>query len=112
MSSQTENQFIFRCTTEAREFLLREGTDVKYGARHLKRAIERHLVFPLSNLIATGQIGVGDVIKIDMGPSGEKLAFSKERIISSITASENEDLIGFTGKKPIRGDSKAATGVK
>ncbi len=68
MSSQTENQFIFRCTTEAKDFLLREGTDVKYGARHLKRAIERHLVFPLSNLIATGQIGVGDVIKIDMGP--------------------------------------------
>jgi ATP-dependent Clp protease ATP-binding subunit ClpB len=112
MSSQTENQFIFRCTTEAREFLLREGTDVKYGARHLKRAIERHLVFPLSNLIATGQIGVGDVIKIDMGPSGEKLAFSKERIMSSLTASEDASLLGVSARKATKGDSKAAAALK
>jgi len=109
MASQTENQFIFRCTNEAKEFLLREGTDVKYGARHLKRAIERHLVFPLSNLIATGQITVGDVIKIDIGPLSEKLAFSKERIISSITASESESsklglVLSRAGK-----DMKAAT---
>ena len=59
MASQSDKQFIFRCTTEAKEFLLREGTDLKYGARHLKRAIERHLVYPMSNLIATGQIGSG-----------------------------------------------------
>jgi len=112
MSSQTENQFIFRCTAEARDFLLREGTDVKYGARHLKRAIERHLVFPLSNLIATGQIGVGDVIKIDMGQSGEKLTFLKERIMSSISESEHGSLLGLSGRKQIKGDSKAAAGVK
>ena len=112
MSSQTENQFIFRCTTEARDFLLREGTDVKYGARHLKRAIERHLVFPLSNLIATGQIGVGDVIKIDMGRSGEKLAFTKERIMSSLAASEEGGLPGISSRRPTKGDSKAAGGLK
>src|SRR5436309_6943489 len=79
MSSQSDRQFIFRCTTDAKEFLLREGTDLKYGARHLKRAIERHLVYPISNLIATGQIGMGDVIKIDLSPEGIKLTFSKER---------------------------------
>lgn len=77
MASQAEKQFIFRCTAQAKAFLLREGTDLKYGARHLRRAIERHLVFPLSNLIATGQIGLGDVIKIDLAPSGAKLTFSK-----------------------------------
>jgi len=112
MSSQTEHQFIFRCTADAKEFLLREGTDVKYGARHLKRAIERHLVFPLSNLIATGQIGVGDVIKIDLGISTEKLAFSKERIIASITASENGNAFGFSARRTAKGDTKAATGLK
>src|SRR5207247_1199654 len=37
MSSQTDRQFIFRCTAEAKEFLLRDGADLKYGARHLKR---------------------------------------------------------------------------
>src|ERR1044071_6195975 len=51
MASQSDKQFIFRCTAEAKEFLLREGTDLKYGARHLKRAIERYLVYPVSNLI-------------------------------------------------------------
>jgi len=112
MASQTENQFIFRCTADSKEFLLREGTDVKYGARHLKRAIERHLVFPLSNLIATGQIGVGDVIKIDLGPSGSKLVFSKERILSSITAIESGSVLGIGGRRSAKGDTKAAAGLK
>ena len=62
--------FLYKTT---KDFLLKEGTDLKYGARHLKRSIERHLVYPLSNLIATGQIGMGDVIKIDLGASGDKL---------------------------------------
>ena len=42
-------QFLFRLTTAAKTFLLKEGTDTRYGARHLKRAIERHLVYPLAN---------------------------------------------------------------
>src|SRR5579864_7664893 len=46
-------QFVFNCTQRVKNFLLREGTDLKYGARHLKRAIERHVVFPLANLVAT-----------------------------------------------------------
>src|SRR5207245_2092828 len=58
-------QFLFRVTPEAREYLLREGTDLKYGARHLKRAIERHIVNPLANLLATEQVRMGDVLSID-----------------------------------------------
>ena len=49
-----------------KQFLLQEGTDLKYGARHLKRAIERNIVFPLANLVATGQVKLGDYIRIDM----------------------------------------------
>src|SRR5947199_10840922 len=109
MSSQSDKQFIFRCTANTKDFLLKEGTDLKYGARHLKRAIERHLVYPLSNLIATGQIGVGDVIKIDLGQSGEKLAFSKERIMSSIAASEPGGVFGFSVRRTVKADTKAAT---
>jgi ATP-dependent Clp protease ATP-binding subunit ClpB len=82
MSSHAEKQFIFRCTAESKEFLLHEGTDLKYGARHLKRAIERHLVYPLSNLIATGQINRGDVIKIDLNAAAEKLVFARERVVA------------------------------
>jgi ATP-dependent Clp protease ATP-binding subunit ClpA len=71
-------QFVFRCTTAAREFLLREGTDIKFGARHLKRSIERHLVFPISNLLATGQIELGDFITVDFDEVLGKLIFVKE----------------------------------
>jgi ATP-dependent Clp protease ATP-binding subunit ClpA len=100
MASQSDRQFIFRCTAEAKEFLLREGTDLKYGARHLKRAIERHLVFPISNLIATGQIGLGDVIKIDLSTSGDKLVFSKERALSSFAVPDPASVSEFpTGRR-------------
>ena len=71
------HQFVFNCTAPVKDFLLREGTDPKYGARHLKRAIERHLVFPLANLVATGQVKLGDFVRVDMlGDS--KLTFVKE----------------------------------
>jgi ATP-dependent Clp protease ATP-binding subunit ClpB len=71
------HQFVFNCTQPVKQFLLREGTDPKYGARHLKRAIERHLVYPLANLVATGQVKLGDFIRVDL--LGEnKLTFVKE----------------------------------
>jgi len=71
------HQFVFNCTAAVKDYLLREGTDPKYGARHLKRAIERHLVFPLANLVATGQVKLGDFVRVDMlGES--KLTFVKE----------------------------------
>ena len=71
------DQFVFNCTAQVKDFLLQEGTDPKYGARHLKRAIERHLVFPLANLVATGQVKLGDFIRVDLlGES--KLTFVKE----------------------------------
>lgn len=66
----------FTLDATARALLLREGTDQRYGARHLKRAIERRLVQPFSNLIATGQIESGDRLLVEC--DGESLAFSKE----------------------------------
>jgi ATP-dependent Clp protease ATP-binding subunit ClpB len=77
-SSATGAPFVFSLTDTAKEFLLREGTDMKYGARHLKRAIERHLVHPLSNLIATQQVRGGDLIRVDFDASGSRLTFFKE----------------------------------
>lgn len=106
MSAQSDKQFIFRCTSEAKEFLLREGTDLKYGARHLKRSIERHLVYPISNLIATGQIGLGDVIKIDLGQSGEKLTFSKERVIPSFSLGDSSNVTEFPSRRASQAGAK------
>ena len=70
------HQFVFSCTQPVKHFLLEEGTDPKYGARHLKRAIEKNIVFPLANLVATGQIKLGDFIRIDM--KDERFTFTKE----------------------------------
>jgi ATP-dependent Clp protease ATP-binding subunit ClpB len=76
---ETHNgQFLFRMTGAGREFLLCEGTDQRYGARHLKRAIERHVVFPLANLLATGQVKAGDMLCIDWDPRVGGLVFWKE----------------------------------
>ena len=71
-------KFIFECSEAAREFLLREGIDLKYGARHLKRSIERFLVYSLSNLVATQQIETGDLVTVDYDEEGDKLTFSKQ----------------------------------
>jgi ATP-dependent Clp protease ATP-binding subunit ClpB len=70
--------FQFRITNEARQFLLQEGTDQRYGARHLKRAIERYVVCPMARLLATGQVRSGDVLLIDRHPSDEELAFIRD----------------------------------
>src|SRR6202044_306599 len=53
-----KGRFLFRVTQPAREFLLKEGTDLKYGARHLKRAIERLVVYPLASLLSTEQVSL------------------------------------------------------
>jgi ATP-dependent Clp protease ATP-binding subunit ClpB len=71
-------QFLFRVTSAAREFLLTEGTDQRYGARHLKRAIERNIVYPLANLLATEQVHVGDLVRIDWDGAAKALSFVRE----------------------------------
>jgi ATP-dependent Clp protease ATP-binding subunit ClpB len=87
ISSAVSRQFVFRCAPSARDFLLEEGTDSRFGARHLKRSIERHLVFPLSNLLATGQINFGDLVTIDRDPETLKLMFLKESLGALVWAS-------------------------
>jgi ATP-dependent Clp protease ATP-binding subunit ClpB len=77
-SSSTPTPFFFALTPAAKDFLLREGTDLKYGARHLKRAIDRELVDPLSNLIASGQVRGGDLISVDFDAAANHMAFFKE----------------------------------
>jgi ATP-dependent Clp protease ATP-binding subunit ClpB len=77
-SSSTTTPFVFSLSEPAKDYLLREGTDMKYGARHLKRAIDRALVQPMSNLIATQQVRGGDLIKVDFDSDNSRLTFAKE----------------------------------
>jgi ATP-dependent Clp protease ATP-binding subunit ClpB len=73
-----KGQFLFRVTGAGREFLLQEGTDQRYGARHLKRSIERHVVYPLANLLATDQVQLGDLVCIDQNNERNGLTFVRE----------------------------------
>src|SRR5580698_2231031 len=73
-----KGQFLFRVTPAGRDFLLQEGTDQRYGARHLKRAIERHVVYPLANLLATEQVHLGDLVCIDWSKGNEGSSFVLE----------------------------------
>jgi len=70
--------FVMNVTEPARSFLLAEGTDLKYGARHLKRAVERAVVHPLSNLVASAQIRAGDLVVIDYDSEAGVLTFDRE----------------------------------
>src|SRR5258705_127304 len=74
-----ETPFAFQCSARAKESLLSEGIDYKYGARHLKRAVERSLVYPLSNLVVSEQIGLDDLVYVDADPVTMELTFSKRR---------------------------------
>jgi ATP-dependent Clp protease ATP-binding subunit ClpA len=93
--------FVFTLTEEAKDFLLLEGTDMKYGARHLKRAVDRHLVHPLSNLIATGQVRGGDLLRVDFSPALEALTFFKDA----------EDMPAYVMARMVDTSITAATGT-
>jgi ATP-dependent Clp protease ATP-binding subunit ClpA len=90
MRSTAAEKFIIRCSDETKRFLLDEGIDLKYGARHLKRSIERFLVYPVSNLVATGQISTGDLLLVDFDPTEKRLVFAKEEGGALISASGTE----------------------
>jgi ATP-dependent Clp protease ATP-binding subunit ClpA len=77
-SADPDEMFVLTVSDAGKEFLLSQGTDLKYGARHLKRAIERLLVHPLSNLMATNQISMGDWIKADFDKDRCCLLFTVE----------------------------------
>jgi len=70
--------FVISVSQNAKDFLLNEGTDLKYGARHLKRAIDRLLVHPLSNLMASNQVRGGDLVRVDFDCDAQKLIFFKD----------------------------------
>jgi len=71
-------KFVFECSDAAKEYLLSEGIDLKYGARHLKRSVERFLVYPLSNLVATQQVETGDFVVVDYDLENESMTFIKQ----------------------------------
>jgi ATP-dependent Clp protease ATP-binding subunit ClpB len=77
-NTSSDRAFVFTMSDPGKDFLLSEGTDLKYGARHLKRAIERLLVHPMSNLIATDQVRGGDWVRVEFDADSKALRFARE----------------------------------
>src|SRR5689334_3435224 len=116
-NSATTTPFVFSLSEPARDHLLAEGTDMKYGARHLKRAIDRALVQPISNLIATQQVRGGDLIKVDFDNDASRLTFAKEAedmpayaMVQMLEASANTSNSAFPATAVVEPPRVAARG--
>jgi ATP-dependent Clp protease ATP-binding subunit ClpB len=91
ITSDQHQKFSFTCTQAAHKFLLDKGTDQKYGARYLKRTIEKYLVLPLASLVMTGQVELGDCVIV--GANETNLLFKKipASVITSLPHEEWSD---------------------
>ena len=67
----TESGITLELTDEALTLLAREGYDPVYGARPLRRAIQRRLENPLARRLLAGEFTEGDVVRVDVSPDGE-----------------------------------------
>jgi ATP-dependent Clp protease ATP-binding subunit ClpC len=74
----------FELTREARHWLAREGFDPTFGARPLRRAVQRHLETPLSRAVLAGEFQAGDHVLVDSGPQG--LTFGKALVPAGTAA--------------------------
>jgi ATP-dependent Clp protease ATP-binding subunit ClpA len=90
--ASSATKFAFQVSGAAKDKLLSEGIDFKYGARHLKRAVERFLVYPLSNLVATDQIDAGDMVHIDLDNETNEFSFSKSAGESSVSNGQSDEM--------------------
>jgi ATP-dependent Clp protease ATP-binding subunit ClpB len=105
-NTSPDRAFVFTLSDRSKDFLLEQGTDLKYGARHLKRAIERLLVQPIANLIATEQVRGGDWVRVDFDEEAHVLRFSRE--CEGLPVQEMVRLVDTSATMPI---VAAATGA-
>ncbi len=117
-ATATAAPFVFQVSEAARDFLLHEGTDMKYGARHLKRAVDRSLVHPLSNLIATGQVKGGDLVRVDCGDGAlafyrdaEGMAIEEMARLTGVTIAPHAGVLAAgAAAEPVKHGATARTG--
>src|SRR5689334_23063261 len=70
-----EEELTLKLTPAANDFLVDHGYDEHYGARPLKRAVQKYVEDPLSEKILVGEFARGDEIEVDVAPDKERLAF-------------------------------------
>jgi ATP-dependent Clp protease ATP-binding subunit ClpA len=70
-------------TEKAKLWLAKEGYDPVYGARPLRRVIERQVENPLSSKLLRGELKEGDTIKVDLNKEGKELTFKTKAAAKS-----------------------------
>lgn len=87
-------KFVYQLTPAAKFRLMEEGYSIEYGARNLKRAIERLVRLPLAGLVSSGQISPGDAVVIDQIDNAENFEFSIQKLSETrVTFKDLEDNI-------------------
>ena len=80
-----EQGLTFDFSEATKSFLIEKGYDVKYGARPLRRAIERHLEDSLAEAILGGEVKAGEIIKVDV--QDDHLSFVQDQHVSGAAGS-------------------------
>ncbi len=70
-----DEELTLKLTEAGSKFLVKNGFDEKFGARPLKRSIQKYIEDPLSEKILVGEFSKGDEIEVDVAPTGDKLEF-------------------------------------
>ena len=86
-------KFLYQVTDKAKDVLMEEGYSIEYGARNLKRSIERRIRLPLARLVSSGQIALGDAVVIE--EVGEaQFEFSIQKLSNTnITFKDTEEIL-------------------
>jgi ATP-dependent Clp protease ATP-binding subunit ClpC len=79
-----ERKITLNITAEAKEFLIEKGFDEKYGARPLRRAVERYMEDPLAEAILRSEVKTGEPIAVKR--DGDHLTFEQETPISEVSS--------------------------
>jgi ATP-dependent Clp protease ATP-binding subunit ClpC len=95
-------------SVEAKRYLVNEGTNLKYGARPLRRAIQKYIENPLAEFILNGQLEAGDTVSIDCLSVEKMLAFTKPDLVSG----EEIKLLLSEEKNKAEADEKSAEAEK
>ncbi len=80
-----DQDLVFEFTEAAKGFLIDKGYDEKYGARPLRRAVEKHLEDSLAESILSGEIKPGELIRVDHKEGDDELSFEQDQTVSGAT---------------------------
>ena len=104
-----EQNMTINLTKEASKYIAKEGTDLSFGARPLRRAIQRLVEDPLSEQILEGKWTSGSVIDVDLDEEGEHLTFSQGT--GSIPAPRKRDTIAAEAELLLAGYDLGQAGL-